>query len=76
MLNKLPIGRIRIRTLIKAIIVFRASIAENEILAVDEIARELGCSRGNAYNYQRFLRHLLPAGPLRNTETREGNENV
>ncbi len=71
MLNKLPIGQIRIRTLIKAIIVFRESIAENEILKVDDIARELGCSRGNAYNYQRFLRYLLPAGPIRDNDSQE-----
>jgi hypothetical protein len=29
---------------------------------VDEIVQALHCSKSNAYNYQRFLRRLFPAG--------------
>jgi hypothetical protein len=32
----------------------------NRILTVDEIATVLDCSKGHAYNYQRFLRILFP----------------
>ena len=58
------VGIIRIKTLIKALAVYHGSLDRNRILSVHEIVQELQCSKSNAYNYQRFLRMLLPKGPL------------
>ncbi len=57
-------GRIRIKTLIKALMVYNGSLEQNRILTVDEIVQILLCSISNAYNYQRFLRQIFPAGPI------------
>ena len=58
------VGRIRIKTLLKALAVCYGSIDRNRILTADEIVQTLYCCKANAYNYQRFLRMLFPEGPL------------
>lgn len=70
-LNRVPIGRIRVQTLVKALIVLNRSINEQRPLTVDEIVEVLYCSRGHAYNYQRFLRCLIRSEAMRNDEHQE-----
>jgi hypothetical protein len=57
-------GKIRIKTLVKALAVCYGSIDKNRILTVDEIIQTIKGKRANAYNYQRFLRKLFPEGPF------------
>jgi hypothetical protein len=61
------IGKIRIKTLTKALTVCYGSIDTNRILTVDEIMQAIQGKRANAYNYQRFLRMLFPEGPFDDT---------
>ncbi len=64
----MKIGKIRIKTLIKALVVCYGSLDQNRNLTVDEIVQALHCSKGNAYNYRRFLRVLFPDGPFDETK--------
>jgi hypothetical protein len=57
-------GRIRIKTLRQALAVISVSMDQNRILTVDEIIQVIHCRKANAYNYQRFLRSMLPDGRL------------
>ena len=61
------VGRIRIKTLVKALAVCYGSLNQNRILTVYEIMQTLHCSKANAYNYQRFLRRLFPRGAFDDT---------
>jgi hypothetical protein len=56
------IGRIRIKTLLKALLVCYGALVQNRILTIHEIIQTIGGSKSNAYNYQRFLRRLYPTG--------------
>jgi hypothetical protein len=58
------IGRIRIKTLLKALLVYYGSIHQNRILRIHEIVQVLHCSKSNAYNYKRFLRRIFPTDPI------------
>ena len=60
----MAMGKIRIKTLTKALEVCYGSIDKNRILNIDEIIQAIHGERANAYNHQRFLRKLFPAGPL------------
>jgi hypothetical protein len=56
---RLPIGQIRVKTLIKALMVLERCLRASHIISVDDIAYYLGFSKGHAYSYHRFLRHLF-----------------
>ena len=55
-------GKIRINTLIKFVNLYFSSLERDRPLTLDEIAQEIGCSRGHAYNYRRALAILIPPG--------------
>ena len=58
----MKIGKIRIKTLVKALTLCYGAIDKNRILTVDEIMQTFHCRKANAYNYQRFLRSIFPPG--------------
>ena len=58
------VGQIRIKTLLKALAVYNGSIERNRILKVHEIVQAIHGKKANAYNYQRFLKHIFPPGPI------------
>jgi hypothetical protein len=57
-------GRIRIKSLVKALAVYFGALERNRVLTVDEIVQAISGSRSNAYNYQRFLRCIFPEGAI------------
>jgi len=56
----MPIGMIRIKTLVKFLGLCELAKQRNRLLTLSEIIQEIHCSRGHAYNYRRALRKSFP----------------
>lgn len=56
----MPIGKIRIKTLVKFLNLCYLILEQVRLPTIQEIVNENNCCKGHAYNYLRALKYLYP----------------